>query len=352
MSSSTAIPISPDLKSAFDNAGGIRFIVVRIVNEVLIKAATHPHGNSLQADWGQISSVAGNTACYILVKVESRKWVTITFVPETTSVRDKMIYAATKSTLLNHLGYQYFADDLHANNKEELSWENYQGSLKICNPKTASEEIIDLVNRDEAAERKFRAERESVRGIGGYHSVSMPFDNSANDLVRGIVQGSYNFVELMVNAAKNGITGGSGKNVSGSYSSVVNTSEPRYYLIKSQGRNVFIYCCPQSSPQKLRMVYSTAKGSALSSVKALGFNANQTGEISDASEITEAFLRECGGSPHVGQHGPTRASRLPTDGTVKANRQSVISNAHPVYSLMGGNTNRAKKIVLPPPGAY
>jgi hypothetical protein len=27
-----------------------------------------------------------------------------------------MVYAATKATLLNHLGYQNFGDDIHANN--------------------------------------------------------------------------------------------------------------------------------------------------------------------------------------------------------------------------------------------
>jgi hypothetical protein len=28
-----------------------------------------------------------------------------------------MIYAATKATLLNHLGYQFFSEELHANDE-------------------------------------------------------------------------------------------------------------------------------------------------------------------------------------------------------------------------------------------
>lgn len=34
----------------------------------------------------------------------------------------------------------------------------------------------------------------------------------------------------------------------------------------------FVYCCPGKSPQKLRMVYSTAKGSVLQEAKSLGFS--------------------------------------------------------------------------------
>jgi hypothetical protein len=90
-------------------------------------------------DWAQIASKVGADTCYVLVQVNPGKWVTLTYVPDTTKViffvpsidgcakinvpmkknkkiRDKMVYAATKATLLNHLGYQNFGDDVHANN--------------------------------------------------------------------------------------------------------------------------------------------------------------------------------------------------------------------------------------------
>jgi len=41
-----------------------------------------------------------------------------------------MVYAATKSTLLEALGFQYFSGELHANDKDELSWAFYQGTLR------------------------------------------------------------------------------------------------------------------------------------------------------------------------------------------------------------------------------
>lgn len=354
MSSSTAIPISPDLESTF-RSGINRFIIVRIVNEVLVQAYAHPKGGSLESDWSQIANKVGSETCYVLVQVEPSKWVTLTYVPETTKIKDKMVYAATKATLLNHLGYQHFGDDIHANNAEELSWSFYQGTLKPTYSLSHSEEIRDVVHREENEERRFRATQQASRGIGGYHSVAMPFDASATDKVRAIVSGANNFVELAINASKDGIVGVSAKNVNGSFSSEVNTQEPRYYLIKYQGKNVFVYSCPGKAPQQLRMVYSTAKGSVLNEAKQLGFPTSRAGEISEPSELNDALLRELSSSLHGSPAGPTRASnRLLSDdpGENKARRTSSIQTAHPVYSLMGNSSPRTKKVVIPPPGAY
>merc|ERR1712137_408963 len=351
MSSSTAIPVSPDLASSFRNNSGIRYFIIHIENEVLVKAYAHPKGGSLESDWGTIAS-----------KVENNKWLTITFVPAGTKIRDKMIYAATKATLLNHLGYQHFIDEMHANDNGELEYSYYVASKKPVNSLSAAEEVRNVVHKEEEEERQFRTNMHasSPSGIGGYHSVAMPFDQSAKDMVRSLASGQYNFVELAINDSKNGIVGKTGKTVSESqYSQQVNTSEPRYYLIKNQSRNAFIYCCPGKSPQKLRMVYSTAKGSVMNEAKALGFQVPKAGEISEPSELTSQYVSSLGLSSSTGGvsysspgrfgGGPTRSG----GSTTKAQRQSVIQGAHPVYSLMGSpGSGRTKKIVLPPPGAY
>jgi hypothetical protein len=86
MSSATAIPVSPDLASSFKSASNIRYFIIRIENEVLVKEYAHPKGASLESDWMTIVSKADNRAGYILVQVENGKWLTLTFVPGTTKV--------------------------------------------------------------------------------------------------------------------------------------------------------------------------------------------------------------------------------------------------------------------------
>lgn len=34
-------------------------------------------------------------------------------------------------------------------------------------------------------------------GIGGYHSVAMPLDQKAKEMIRSLASGAYNFVELV-----------------------------------------------------------------------------------------------------------------------------------------------------------
>ena len=88
------------------------------------------------------------------------------------------------------------------------------------------------------------------------------------------------------------------------------------------------------------------------------------GEISEPGELTSQYVSSLGLTGGVtggirstsvpSQFGPTRSSVGAGGGQVRAQRQSVIQGAHPVYSLMGspGSSGRSKKIVLPPPGAY
>jgi len=363
MSSATAIPIDPSFAEAFKDHSA-RYFVVRIVNELLVSEYKHPKGGSLEADWNTIAQKADNRAGYILVQTEPRKWLTITFVPQGTKIRDKMVYAATKATLLNHLGYQFFYDELHANDNNELSYDYFQSSKKPTFALSAYEVEREQVHKEEDRERDFRSSMHTQnqnKGIGGYHSVAMPFDAKAKEMVRNLASGQYNFVELAVNAAKNGITGEKGKNVSiAALGSEVNTMEPRYYLVKNQSRNAFVYCCPPKSPQKLRMVYSTAKGSVMAEAKALGFSVAKAGEISEPSEFNSQYLNELGApSPSTSYGGSYGANRFggPTrssGASPAASRSSVIQGAHPVYSLMGAspNSGRSKKVVLPPPGAY
>ena len=54
-----------------------------------------------------------------------------------------------------------------------------------------------LKSREENEERQFRATQQTQRGIGGYHSVAMPFDASARDKVSSLANGGNNFVELV-----------------------------------------------------------------------------------------------------------------------------------------------------------
>lgn len=65
-----------------------------------------------------------------------------------------------------------------------------------------------------------------------------------------------------MNNAKNGIDGVAAETVgAGQVASRLHSTEPRFTLYKYQSKAFLLYTCPDKSPQRLRMVYSTTKPS-------------------------------------------------------------------------------------------
>jgi len=166
---------------------------------------------------------------------------------------------------------------------------------------------------------------------------------------------------------KGNINAVSEKTVStGEIAKEINTSEPRFYIYNKDTTKVLIYCCPEKSPAKLRMVYSTCVPSVAEQVSKLGIQlASKRVEITDGTELAEQLkgnlnISVANSQKFTGRLQPTQnltASTTPFGDTVKSAKISTIANpAHPVYNLMDkGNMSHGavkKKVVMPPPGAY
>jgi len=221
--------------------------------------------------------------------------------------------------------------------------------------------------KQEDEEREERAV--SSPGSGGYHAVTVPLSTSANEHLQKFKDGTVNFVELSISEDKSKINGTSSSTVAASeLSKQINEKEPRFYLYAYQKvglpvkSNFFIYCCPELSPAKLRMVYSTAKPTLGKSITQFGISlAQKKIEIREANELTEQTLKEESSSKLSGinltgrlQSGSHLDNAAPLGGTVKAKNPNTVEQ-HPIYSLMGGQggvSTGKKKIVMPPKGAW
>jgi len=360
MSHNTAIPLSPELEEKFKKSvepgqnTRVRFFQVRIQNETLVATHVADGGSSIDRDYDSMSNLANETeACYFLFRLDGQKsWLVITFVPNGVSVKDKMVYAATKGTLKNKLGFGYFTDELHITSKDELSYSKYKGDKAPIDSRSDTEKVFADMQQQEEVERKERA----LQPHGGYHSVVIPLSDDAQSALNRLKSGEINFVELALNEGHNHIQAIQGKSVPVSQlSREINTSEPRFYILiyGIPPKNVFLYCCPDKSPQKLRMIYSTTKPAVVDQVNKLGVNlAVKKIEISDPEDLTDEFLRTQL-TPSVIRSGVGgRGSAPDLGGQVKAASVNKVAQ-HPIYSLMSPTSpGGKKKIVLPPPGAY
>ncbi|KAJ1735927.1 Twinfilin-1 [Coemansia biformis] len=103
---------------------------------------------------------------------------------------------------------------------------------------------------------------------GGFHAVALPLSPDAKDALGGFTANvGTTVVELQVEANK---CVSSARSFASTEDFAPNASEPRFYVMRTPGSRIFVYSCPESSPPRLRMVYSTASASTLEQIQELG----------------------------------------------------------------------------------
>lgn len=375
-----------DFQKAADGKDNIAWFQVEIKEEKLLEAKSAKKSGNVASDYDGIVTAATelNGACYFLISLSSdtKQWIFLTYVPDTVTVKDKMLMASAKNMLKDKLGHQYFADELHATTTDELNYEYYKSTQKEVDVRSDSERLLAnlSVQEEEARTEQEQQHVEKVTAktnpsasarasVGGYHAVEIPLSSDAQQQLEKYKSGSVNFVQLAINDTKDGVNAPDAKSVSSlsAAGTAMHTSEPRFYLYKHQSQNVFIYCCPDKSPAKLRMVYSTAKPGVAEQVGKSGISlAAKRVEIREGSELAdELSVGTLNKQPNLIKVAPGRMTGgtngggggVEGGGTVKTAQHlsRVGEKQHPIYGIMGsgnGPSTGKKKIVLPPPGAW
>lgn len=128
MSHSSGIPLSTDLDKAFASArtdGGIRWLKIIIRNDQLVEVARGPLGASFDADFPQVKPLLEpKQPCYIAFRMDTKningfEWLLCVYIPDASSVKDRMIFASTREILKRQLGLSYFGDDLFGTSPDE-----------------------------------------------------------------------------------------------------------------------------------------------------------------------------------------------------------------------------------------
>ncbi|KAH3762490.1 actin depolymerizing protein [Pelomyxa schiedti] len=204
-----------------------------------------------------------------------------------------------------------------------------------------------------SASRPVQEEHVRVDGIGGYHTVKLPLSSSATTALSQYKTNTINFIELQVTEDPEEIVAAyTGSIPVGSVGSRIITTEPRFYLYNFMSpsalapKSLFIYCCPDKSPAKMRMVYSTVKPTVSKEISVAGINLAKNFEIRGPEEFTVQQINDA--------LRPSHASYEPAKSTT-TNKSRTVEAPHPVYSMIGGEAHSGstkKKITLPPSGAY
>eukprot|EP01102_Stenamoeba_stenopodia_P008085 TRINITY_DN2296_c0_g1_i1.p1 TRINITY_DN2296_c0_g1~~TRINITY_DN2296_c0_g1_i1.p1 ORF type:complete len:318 (+),score=55.34 TRINITY_DN2296_c0_g1_i1:94-1047(+) len=286
MTHSSGISVTNELNDAFSNARvseSVRWIKVQIIDEALRPVKTHPIQGNQEVDWNTTySELLPKIPTYILYRLDSKnlqgyEWVLIAYVPDGSSVRDRMLYASSRDNLKKQLGYTYFVEDLYGSSKDDVTYEAF---VEFKNRRITDHTVMT------AAELQYRREVTAEIAVGTtkeyVHSVKFPISTEAAAKLKGLSNGTVTLVQLVVDPVKETIE--LGKALSGvvgvesGLRESIPENEPRFTLFRWEHSHnnsncnsiVFIYSCTNHSPIKLKMLYSTVKAVANSTAEEQG----------------------------------------------------------------------------------
>ncbi|KAK3323027.1 hypothetical protein B0H66DRAFT_473036 [Apodospora peruviana] len=253
-------------------------------------------------------NIKPNEALYIILRryPSSPALVAVTYVPDTAPVRQKMLFASTRLTLVRELGSEHFRDTIFATTPNELSpagFEKHDAHTALDAPLTEEEKSLGEVKR---------AEQEAGSGTGTREihlsqNLAMPVSEAALAALKELAaaDGSGGR-ELKINTESESVelvSDNSSPSSIPELTQTISATEPRFTFYKfthSYGGGtsspvLFIYTCPASAVGmkaiKARMIYPLMKRAVLTVAETeAGVKIEKKFEVEDPSEITEAAV--------------------------------------------------------------
>ncbi|KAI1384777.1 actin depolymerizing protein [Hypoxylon trugodes] len=310
----SGIAASQELTSKFNTLladSSLFGLLVTISSESLVPLTTLPRSSSSSSFADDLKEklapyLKPDEALYILLRrhADAPYLIAITYVPDSAKVRQKMLFASTRLTLVRELGSEHFRDTIFATTAEELSAEGFDRHdrhVELEAPLTEEERTLGEVKRAEA-------EAGTGTGIREIHlskTMNMPVATDALVALSalGREEGS-GLVMLKINPQTEVVELVSDDSTPSTIPELVkaiSSSEPRFTFFRykatpPQGgdqKNVvlFFYTCPATPGTKaikFRMMYPLMKRAVLEvATKEAGLHIEKKFEVEEVDEITE-----------------------------------------------------------------
>jgi len=307
MSHSSGIPVSESLKDSFGSSlqtRRTRLFKVQIENEEIIEITQSP----VQSDWeSDLALIPGllekDKACYILYRLDndSPTFSLLCYVPDKAKVKEKMLYASTRSNLKQQLGMNYFADEVFGTIPDDFTPKGYKQHL-------ASKRMeAPLTEQEQMKKNEIESGEIYTGGASTYvHGVAFPVERGANDAVKRLVQGGLKYVQVSIDCDAEKIVSGDQSNSVDfeGLRSKISSEEPRFhffaYTHQFEGSKVtsfvYIYSCPdgskgtRSAPVRMRMLYSSSKANVANIITNVGGKIDARLEINSGEDLDEEEL--------------------------------------------------------------
>ncbi|XP_026852233.2 twinfilin-2b isoform X2 [Electrophorus electricus] len=318
-----------DLREFLINAkrGEVRAFKIVIRSEQLVLGAYRQLSQSWDRDYDPcvLPLLDSLEPCYILLRLDTHnqqgyEWLFISWSPDQSPVRMKMVYAATRATLKKEFGASHIKDELFGTTQEDVCFQGYLCHLSSCSspaPLTAAEQELSQIKATE--EKVVWDERRQVAAPSGrgkgktdirveskqatLQGLAFPLQEEAKQALLYFKQRRINYIQLKLDTER--------ETIELVHTSPTETRElparvpadaPRYHFFLyrhcHQGQSmeavVFIYSMPgYSCGVKERMLYSSCKNRLLEEVERIyRIEITKKMEIDSGECLTEEHLYE------------------------------------------------------------
>lgn len=323
--------------------GAIRIIKIVIRNEQLVLGAYREPSQSWERDYDSflLPMLDDQEPCYILYRLDTQnaqgyEWIFISWSPDQSPVRLKMLYAATRATVKKEFGGGQVKDEIFGNVKEDICLQGYQRHLSSYSapaPLTAAEKELQQIKRTEGRVKQVNIDMtvdmskpQTVQGL------AFPLQETAKRALQQLSEKRINYIQLRLNIEKETIElVHTNPTETRDLPHRIPTDTPRYhfYLYKHSHEGeylesfVFIYSMPgYSCSVKERMLYSSCKSCLLDEVERdYHLEVAKKMEIDSGDELTEEFLYD---EVHPKQHAFKQAFAKPRGPAGKRGNKRLI----------------------------
>ncbi|CAH8540216.1 unnamed protein product [Heterobilharzia americana] len=258
-----------------------RALKLVIKDERLILSGKLPPRGNWESDFDLMMKqlLDPRSPCYMFYRLDSvnplgNDWIFISWVPESSDVRQKMLYASTKATIRKQFGDNLIKDDLVGDTTDDINLEAYKRHVEnkgAPGPYTDAEIEIAGVRTAEVS----TGLHSSYQTIGG---ISFALSPESRPALKNFSQGTCDYVQLMIEISNEMIR------VCKTYDHITpqgvakacSEKEGRYhlyrfrYLHEGQDRSATFFIHTISgyeSSVKSRMLYSSCKAALLTQLE-------------------------------------------------------------------------------------
>uniref|UniRef100_A0A1B6LI65 Twinfilin n=1 Tax=Graphocephala atropunctata TaxID=36148 RepID=A0A1B6LI65_9HEMI len=287
--------------------GKVRAFKVSIDNEQLVLSKHMDTDGTWEKDYDRCVPhlVEPEQPCYILYRFDSKNetggfdWLLISWSPDDSHIRQKMLYASTKATLKQEFGSGQIKEEIHATAHEDATLSGLRKTRQAAKspaPLTTREEELASLSQD-LTEVSIDSRTQTLGG------VAFPLHSAGITAIQELSAGNCDYVQLKIDMNNEEILLVKTDTVSVSrLPSLVPSDAARYHLYCFKHTHecdylesiVFIYSMPgYSCTIKERMLYSSCKAPLLDFIEnSIGLKVEKKLEIDSGSELTEEFLQD------------------------------------------------------------